>query len=543
MPTYIVLIFLKKKLNMSNNYALNSIYHIAKADFLQRVRSNNFLIAIGVCIFLIYSFVPEIGASYSILTLGNYRGFYNAAWIGGMVANCIPFFALIGFYVVNYAVQRDYDTGVGQIIATTRITKIQYLFGKLSSNFAVLFFMLSVIAVMTVVMFYIRGETTHLELDKLLIPLMVLGIPAMFIVSAIAVFMDSITSLGRGAINMLYFFLFVTLVGGSIVNPYLDVFSVGTVMADISKSLTEIHPDWNGNSGSGLIIRELPAQISVFEWEGMHWNLSIIGQRIIFVGISICLVLLAAIGFNRFDTTKVKKQKTKKSKRFGKKEQATETNYIPSGIHLKDAILPKSRFSFFALLKAELKMMLKGNTNLWKLFTVVFFILSAFTPMSFAYKVALPLLWFFQTLLLSRLGSREITTRCDDYIFSSPFPLLWQLPATLTAPTLFMCILALPVMIRLAILGDFYGVMAVLIGALFIPVTAITLGIVTRGSKLFEVLFAITIYASFNAIPFLDLVGSLEASRSIGMAYYFLGSSIILIGLAFIMRKRQLIRL
>jgi hypothetical protein len=174
---------------------------------------------------------------------------------------------------------------------------------------------------------------------------------------------------------------------------------------------------------------------------------------------------------------------------------------------------------------------------------VVFFILSAFTPMSFAYKVALPLLWFFQTLLLSRLGSREITTRCDDYIFSSPFPLLRQLPATLTAPTLFMCILALPVMIRLAILGDFYGVMAVLIGALFIPVTAITLGIVTRGSKLFEVLFAITIYASFNAIPFLDLVGSLEASRSIGMAYYFLGSSIILIGLAFIMRKRQLIRL
>ncbi|MFT4849483.1 MAG: hypothetical protein ACI83B_002027 [Sediminicola sp.] len=524
---------------MSNNYTINSIYHIAKADFLQRVRSNNFLIAIGVCIFLIYSFVPEIGASYSILTLGNYRGFYNSAWIGGMVANCIPFFALIGFYVVNYAVQRDYDTGVGQIIATTRITKIQYLFGKLSSNFAVLFFMLLVIAVMTVVMFYVRGETTHLELDKLLTPLMVLGIPAMFIVSAIAVFMDSINSLGRGAINVLYFFLFVAFVGGSIVNPYLDVFSVSTTMAEISKSLAIIHPDWNGNSASGLIIRELPAQISVFEWEGIHWNLLIMAPHLFFMGNSVILVLLAALGFNRFDTTKIRGQKAKLKVA---RKTTKEPRYIPSGIKLKDATLPKSRFSFLAILKAELKMMLKGNNNLWKLFTVVFFILSAFTPMAFAYKVSLPLLWFFQILLLSKLGSREITTRCDDYIFSSPFPLLRQLPATLAASTLFMTILALPVMTRLAILEDFYGVFAVLVGALFITVTAITFGIMTRGSKLFEVLFAMTIYASFNKIPFLDLIGSIEASRSLGMVYYFCGSSLGLIFLAFMIRKRQLIK-
>ena len=103
--------------------------------------------------------------------------------------------------------------------------------------------------------------------------------------------------------------------------------------------------------------------------------------------------------------------------------------------------------------------------------------------------------------------------------------------------------LALPVIIRLAILGDIYGVVAVLVGALFVPVTAITFGIVTRGSKLFEVLFAMTIYASFNKIPFLDLIGSIEASRELGMVYYFLGISLGLIVLAFMMRKRQLIRI
>lgn len=528
---------------MSNNYTLNSIYHIAKADFLQRIRGNYFLIAVGVCVFLIYSFVPAIGANYSIISLGNYRGFYNSAWIGGMVATCIPFFALIGFYVVNYAVQRDYDTGVGQIIATTRITKIQYLFGKLFSNFSVLLLMLLVVALMTIVMFFLRGETTQLELGHLLIPLMLLGVPAMFIVSAIAVFLDSITSLGRGAINVLYFFLFMAVVSGSIANPYLDVFSVNTALKDISESLVIVHPDWNGNSGSGLIFREWSDQVAVYEWDGIDWNIAIIGQRLFWMAISIFLVLIAALGFNRFDATKIRKQKTKKSKLFGKNKAAVEENYIPSGIKLKDAVLPKSRFSFFALLKAELKMMLKGNSTLWKLITLVFYVLLAVTPIDFAYKIALPLLWFFQTLLLSGLGSREITTRCDDYIFSSPFPLLRQLPATFTAATLFMVVLALPVTIRLAIAGDFYGVAAVLIGALFIPVAAITLGIVTRGSKLFEVLFAATVYASFNGIPFLDLVGAMEDSRVFGMAYYFLGISLGLIAMAFLIRKRHLIRI
>jgi hypothetical protein len=103
--------------------------------------------------------------------------------------------------------------------------------------------------------------------------------------------------------------------------------------------------------------------------------------------------------------------------------------------------------------------------------------------------------------------------------------------------------LALPMIVRLAILGGFYGVVAVLTGALFIPVTAITLGAVTRGSKLFEILFAITIYESFNGIPFLDLMRAIESSRVIGMAYYFFGSSLGLIIIAFMVRKRQLIRL
>jgi len=138
MPIYALLHLQRTEERMETDYAITSIFHIARADFLQRIRSYYFLIALGVCVFIIYSFVPPVDAGYRMVSLGNYRGFYNSAWIGSMVAMCVPFFALIGFYVVNNAVQRDIDTGVGQIIATTCITKVQYLTGKMISNFTVL---------------------------------------------------------------------------------------------------------------------------------------------------------------------------------------------------------------------------------------------------------------------------------------------------------------------------------------------------------------------------------------------------------------------
>ena len=88
--------------------------------------------------------------------------------------------------MVNNSLKRDVDTGLGQIIATTQISKLGYLTGKLLSNFAVLLSTVLVIAVMTIVMFLIRGETQELELWKLLSSLLILTVPAMFFVAALA---------------------------------------------------------------------------------------------------------------------------------------------------------------------------------------------------------------------------------------------------------------------------------------------------------------------------------------------------------------------
>ena len=76
-----------------------------------------------------YFFIPPLDASYIPIDLDGYRGVYNSAWIGAAVAMLAgAYLALASFYVVKGAINRDRETGVGQIIATTPISKSSSMF-------------------------------------------------------------------------------------------------------------------------------------------------------------------------------------------------------------------------------------------------------------------------------------------------------------------------------------------------------------------------------------------------------------------------------
>lgn len=525
---------------MDIEYTGASIFHIAKADLLQRIRSYYFLIAAGACVFIIYSFVPPLDAGYTMVSLGNYRGFYNSAWIGSMVAMCVPFFSLIGFYLVSNSVKRDVDTGVGQIIATTRISKIQYLTGKLFSNFAVLLLMLAIFVVMTVVMFLFRGETSHLELGKLLLPLLILTLPAMFIIAALGLFFDSLPGVSRGFVNIAWFFFWIFLVSSSLWSQATDVFAVNTCLLDIRQTISEAHPDWNGLSGTGILITNTIPSCKVFTWDGMNWTPLIILQRLFWMMAAFGLVLVASVRFNRFDASETRERKQRTLWFLKKKEMLADDTLLPLQIKYRELPPAEPRFSFFSLVKAEMLLVFRGKPLLWVLLTTGLFIASIFTPLAFAHSTALPLLWFLQVLVLSKLGSREVTNRCHEYIFSAPMPLWRQLPATLAASVLILILLALPVISRELAEGNFYGTYAVIVGAVFIPAFAIASGIVTGGSKLFEVLFTMLVYGLLNKGPVFDFVGALKESQALGVANYLAVITAVLLLLAFTGRKWQI---
>lgn len=86
------------------------IYHLARADFYERLRRYSFLVMLGLAVFLGY----QIAAGNLTLTLAQYRGEFNSAWIGAMMSlNATFFIGAFGFYLVKGSVSRDRETGVG----------------------------------------------------------------------------------------------------------------------------------------------------------------------------------------------------------------------------------------------------------------------------------------------------------------------------------------------------------------------------------------------------------------------------------------------
>ena len=64
------------------------LYHIARADFLERVRRYSFLVMLGLAAFLGY----QVAIGNIAVGLDEYRGEFNSAWVGSMMALMTTFF-------------------------------------------------------------------------------------------------------------------------------------------------------------------------------------------------------------------------------------------------------------------------------------------------------------------------------------------------------------------------------------------------------------------------------------------------------------------
>jgi len=71
------------------------LYHMAYADFLERVRRYSFLLTLAGALYLAYAVATE---KMWILVGNEYRGVYNSAWIGMLMTICCStWLSLVGF--------------------------------------------------------------------------------------------------------------------------------------------------------------------------------------------------------------------------------------------------------------------------------------------------------------------------------------------------------------------------------------------------------------------------------------------------------------
>lgn len=521
------------------------LYHLLRADFLERVRRYSFLVTLGFAVYLGYT----VSVGQLRLWIDESRGIYNSPWVGVVMALVVnTFLSLAGFYVVKGSVERDRQTGVGQILATTPMSKPLYTLGKMASNLAVLMSMVAVLAVMAFVAQLVAGEDTHLQAGKLLAPLLVFCLPVMAVVAAFAVLFETIPFLRSGFGNVAWFFLWTALMPVSILNTgSWDLLGLGAVSNDLYHQTAIRYGVVKHSFVLGGMTDERGSRI--FHWEGMDWTPEILLSRLLWIGIAVGLTLAAAVFFDRFDPSRSlgrgRKPRGRKSKTALPEASGDLAVAVPApAVHLQPLPAGARRFRFLGLLRAELRLLLQGQRWWWYAGAAGLLIASLAAPLDAIRKVVLPLAWIWPILLWSALGTREARHGTDGLVFSAAHPLGRQLPAAWLSGVVLALATGGFAALRLGLGGDWAGLGAWAVGALFIPTMALALGVWSGSRKLFEILYLVLWYLGpMQRLQPLDYLGSIPEAVKSGVPLAYLAATGLLMLAAVMGRKRQLARL
>jgi hypothetical protein len=558
--------------------AVRVLYHLIKADFVERIRRYSTFIVIGTTIFLTFLYLPPLGARYLGFNLGLLRGVYNSAWVGGTVTVLtVILMALPCFYLVKNAITRDHQTGVGQILATTPLTKVQYTLGKMLSNWIYLAVLAGVALVAAMGIQLLRAEVVRIELMDYLTPYLLITLPTMALIASLAVLFESVSWLRGGFGNVAFFFLFLVgywmlaAISFSILPRVVDTGDpVFTLVPEPTGAMTIFGgmmlagkaqiPDYLG----GLAYFELTGKLETtktFVWRGLSWDLIFVLIRLVWVGIGIGIASLAAVFFNRFDPAQ--EDLSPEGKSTTKHAEESQRIVTSSLLHPNLSNLSKARLSslsdrsttnllstILSCVGCELRLFLKSVPWWWYLVSGGLILLQILRPIQEARVIWLSLAWLWPLLLWSQLGNREVQHNTHQMVFSTPYPELRQLSAAWMAGFILAIAIGSGVILRFLLAGHWSELFASLIGAAFIPALSLALGVWSGSSKLFEVLYLVLwalgpmnqILLMLNLPPFtpmvyLDYLGVSDEAVSMGMPMIYLLISVVLLLSAMMARR------
>ena len=325
----------------------------------------------------------------------------------------------------------------------------------------------------------------------------------------------------------------------------LDLIGMGAVSSDLYRQTALRYGTTKHSFTLGAMADE--SRNKVFHWDGMDWTPEILLSRLVWIAAAVGLALVAALFFDRFDTFRGsgRVRKLKVVSPDAVPEAAAFPGALPApAVHLHPLAQGARRFSFFGLLRAELRLLLKGQRWWWYAVALGLLIASVAAPLGTVHKVILPLAWLWPILLWSALGTREARHGTSGLVFSAARPLGRQFPAAWLSGVLLAVVTGGGAVARFALADDWTAVGAWAVGALFIPTLALTLGVWSGSSKLFEIIFLVFWYLGpMQRVPSLDYLGAVPAALKAGMPLVYLAATGLLMVAATVGRKRQLARM
>jgi len=514
------------------------LYQLVIADVRERTRRYSFLLTLGATIYLGYLvFIGNLTPR-----LGDYRGECNAAWVGTTMAmTCTLMLCMLGFYLVKNALARDRQTRVGQIIAAAPISNTAYIAGKIISNFLVLSSMIVLVMLFAGIGVLIDGVEGGFNLWALVAPFVFISLPVLAFISAIAVLFETVRWLRGSFGNVVYFIGIMTLLplGMETANSLFDFAGLGLFEPSMRAAAQAAYPD-AGAMPFNLNPESWP-NIRYFHWAGYDWTTELLTIRIFWVGVALLFAALAVICFNRFDPAK--ERTGSKRRRPVAAPAALETSISRESVKPVTAWTTPlvRRYNIVHMLRAELRLMVKGYHWSWYAGAAGLLIAQLASPYGVMRGYIAPLSWAWPIAIWSSMGTREARFNTGQLLFSSPAPLKRQLPATWMAGMLIVVAAGGGAFLRAFIAGDWPYLAALLVGAVFIPTLALTLGVVGGSKKLFEVAYMLLWYLGpMNHMPILDFMGGGGTAQAASVWPVFLTISLALIPLMLMAGKRRL---
>jgi len=458
--------------------------------------------------------------------------------------------SLPAFYLVKNAIERDEKTGVGQIIATTPLSKSLYTLGKAFSNLVFLAVMVGVIALSAGAMQLIRAEVLRFDLWALLSPFVFCVLPSMAVIAALAVLFEIIPWLRGTFGNVVYFILWLVLLIVSAANmpspqrvgrAANDLWGVQVILSSMMKGTAAAFPDYQGSVAIGAVTLQAPLQ--TFTWNGIQWTAEIIFGRMLWLIAALGIVLLASLFFRRFDPAPRKHRPARDTELTESLPlESAQPARIPAPVHLTPLTSGQRAFYPGRILLAELRLLFKGVRGWWFILFAGLNVAGLLLPTESARQYLLPAAWILPLALWSALGTREVRYNTGQLVFSAPHPLSRQFPLMWLAGVILALVAGAGVAVNMILVDDWLHLLAWGTGALFIPSLALALGVWSGSSKLFEVVYMLWWYAGpLNRVESLDFMGAgSQPQLSTVLAYGLF--TMLLLALAVLGRKRQIKR-
>lgn len=509
----------------------SALYQLARSDFFERTRQFQYLIVVAGTLWLGSAFVPGKGASYAVMSIDKYRGVYNSAWLGLVFATVSTFALLLfGFYLVKGAVQRDRETRVGEILASTSMGKFEYVLGKMLSNVAVLGSILAILFVEAIAMQLLRGEDRSINLVQLGLPMALFGIPVICVVSAVAVLFEVLPLL-RGSIgNVAYFFCWMGSLmvlipdnkQGPMTSKPTDLLGISYVFDAIGPAIAKLeHKAFVSDMALGT---DAPKHEHIYTFTGMAYSASLVESRLLWILAAFAIVGVAALFFDRF-TSSSRAQAAREPRFFAALTAGFDRVTTP----VLDVVF---RSNFGAIVLAELRLMLKGMGFWWYGVAIGLWIWTLLSPAKMM-PIALGLAWLWPILIWSQMGTREAINDTELFIFPTLQPLRRQFLAQLCAGILVALMAGSGALLHDIFASDTHALVAVLVGSLFIPTLALACGAVSATTRTFEIAFMLLWYLG-------PMNGSALDYTSAAYAPGFAAATVVLACVAFAARRARL---